>query len=234
MPRLAVSRELLSSAALDALAVLLPVSCAGCGAPDRALCPDCRPALAAALSTRVLEPVHGAVPVTAGLPYEGVARRCILAFKEQGRTDLVRALAAPLLCAIESALQDAAAAGSRDIRVCCVPQGASSARRRGYDPVRMLARRSLQRPVERMLRRASRGSAQKLLGVRERRDNIAGAFAARHSLEGCRVLLVDDVVTSGATLEEAARAVRAAGGIVVGAVALAATPLRGHARSGMP
>jgi predicted amidophosphoribosyltransferase len=51
-------------------------------------------------------------------------------------------------------------------------------------------------------------------------------MAARRPLAGRRVLLVDDVVTTGATLAEAARAVRAAGGSVVGAATLASTPLR--------
>ena len=71
---------------------------------------------------------------------------------------------------------------------------------------------------------AQAGVAQKSLGVDERAANRAGALRERWSLAGLRVAIVDDVVTTGATLDEAARAIRAAGGEVDHAVTLAATP----------
>lgn len=224
-------KALIATAALDAAAVLLPVACGGCGAPDRSLCATCRTALGAQLVRRRLD---SGLVVVAGLPYAGVARRCILALKEEGRTDLARSLATPLTAAIVEALEaqvrDQAGAGG--IRLCPVPQGPSSWRRRGVDPVRMLARLATGRPIERMLRRDATGGAQKLLGVEERRSNIAGTLRSRHPLDGVPVLLLDDVVTTGATLDEAARAVRQAGGEVVGAVAVAATPRHTDTRDG--
>lgn len=220
----ATLRDLAAAASLDALSVLLPVACAGCARPDRGLCRECRAALTGPPVRRRLE---GGLEVVAALPYDGVVRRSILAFKESGRTDLARALAVPLAAALDAALTTCSMEhpGMVGIRLCPVPPGANSQRRRGFDPVRLLARHAAARPIERMLRRET-GATQKLLGVDERRANIAGTMSVRHSLEGVPVLLVDDVITSGATFEEAARAIVEAGGSLVGAVALAATPLR--------
>ncbi|TQL48592.1 ComF family protein [Homoserinimonas aerilata] len=208
---------MLAGAALDAAAVLLPVDCAGCGEPDRGLCRDCRVALLPAPRGSL---VGGSLPVTAALSYEGVVRRSILALKEQGRTDVARVLGGGLGEAVR-----AAALGTGVVELCPMPTSDDSWRRRGYDPVGLLLRSSGLPRAGRMLRHARHHRHQKALGRQERAENLAGSLAARHALDGRRVLLVDDVVTTGATLLEAARAVRAAGGQVVGAAVLAATPL---------
>jgi predicted amidophosphoribosyltransferase len=67
-------------------------------------------------------------------------------------------------------------------------------------------------------------SAQKLLSETERARNRAGSLRATRSLAGLRLAIADDVMTTGSTLDEAARAIREAGGEVVEAVTLAATP----------
>ncbi|MBF0673505.1 MAG: ComF family protein [Salinibacterium sp.] len=234
--------DLARMAALDALAVLLPVTCAGCGGPDRALCAECHAALDQPLIRRRLGAASGEHPSTlpgldivAAVTYEGTARSALLAFKEQGRTDVAGALAVPFGRAIEAALDDhrGRVPSASGIVLCPVPQGAASARARGYDPVRMLARRITGRHVPPLLCRVAPAGTQKLLGVEDRLRNARGTLRARQSLRGLDVLLIDDVVTSGATLLEAARAVREAGGEVIGAAALAATPLR-HAESRAP
>lgn len=84
-------------AILDALAVLLPVSCAGCGADDRALCRTCRAALVPEVSSRLLA---DDLRVWSGLEYDGVAREVILALKRDGRTSVARALAPALRSAV--------------------------------------------------------------------------------------------------------------------------------------
>lgn len=231
--------DLVAAASLDALAVLFPVTCAGCFVADRGVCDACRREIDSALlihrridslapGGEVAQTGPGHLDVVAGMAYEGTARRCILALKEQGRTDAAGPLSSALARAMSAAVEAhlAGEPSARDILICPVPQGDGSMRARGYDPVRMLAGRATGRPVPAVLRRVGHSGAQKLLGVEQRRENARDTVRTRRPLHGRSVLLVDDVVTSGATLLEAARAVRAAGGLVVAAAVLAATPLR--------
>jgi len=203
-------------AILDAWSVLFPVDCAGCGQHDRALCPDCRAAL---LPTPALHSTPGGLEVWCGLRYEGPVRRVLLALKEQERTDVAPALATSLAAAV------AAAAPPPGAAIAAVPSSRAAYRRRGFDPVALLARRAGLRS-QRVLRHARGTAPQKSLGVADRAANVRGALAATRQLEGRAFLIVDDVLTTGATLDEAAGAVRAAGGVVVGAATLAFTPRR--------
>jgi predicted amidophosphoribosyltransferase len=205
----------LRNALLDALAILLPVDCAGCGAPDRGVCDECRRALAPDPSVRAV----GAVRVWAGLRYELVGRRVILALKEDGRTDVARVLAVPLGAALDRALDDA----PRAAELAPVPSSRAAYRRRGYDPVRVLLRRTGYSPA-RILAPARASRDQKALGVADRAENRAGAFVATRRLDGRTFVIVDDVLTTGATIADAARAIEAAGGVVAGAATLAFTP----------
>ncbi|MEP6480811.1 MAG: phosphoribosyltransferase family protein [Rhodoglobus sp.] len=204
----------LRAALLDALALLSPVECAGCGGDDRSLCGDCRHALAPDVTVRLA----GGLRVYSALEYGGRVRRVILAFKEQGRTDVAAALAAPLAAAIRAAL---AAAGPRT-ELALVPTSRAAWRRRGYDPVLTLVRRAGGAP-SRLLRPARASATQKHLDLAARAANRSNAFIATRSLTGRRFVIVDDIVTSGATLAEAARAISAAGGEVAGGATLAFT-----------
>jgi ComF family protein len=201
------------AALLDALAVISPVDCAGCGEPDRSLCDHCRAELEAAVTPRSLS--DGSTVFTA-LRYEGVVRRTVLALKESGRTDVAGALSVPFAAALHRAAQPGA-------EYLIVPTSPAAWRRRGYDPVALLARRAGIRHV-RVLRSARSTASQKTLGADERQLNLRSSMVSRSALNGRRFVLVDDVVTTGATLVEAARAIRAAGGEVVGRAALAFTP----------
>lgn len=220
----------------DAMAVLFPVECAGCSAPDRALCKDCRALLVAACGG----PFHqqmlsDATPVLSAVRYEGHVRRMILGFKEQGRTDVVRPLAAPLRAAIEEAVVGVVSRADCRIAVCAVPPSRTSLRRRGYRPVELLARAAGFRLTSALTSVAPQDPAmareQKSLGVAERSENRRGAFSVGASVRGRRFVVVDDVVTSGATLDEAVRTLRSAGADVVSAVTLAFTPRRAASNS---
>jgi predicted amidophosphoribosyltransferase len=145
-------------------------------------------------------------------------RRVGLAYKE-GRT----ALAVPLAALLAAALAEAEPGAG--VELCVAPSTRAAFRRRGFDPARLVLARTGRRDA-RVLRPARPHHVQKGLGREERGANLHGVHRARYRLDGRRFLLVDDVVTTGATLAEAARAIRAAGGEVVGAVVVAATPLR--------
>ena len=159
-------------------------------------------------------------PVFSALRYAGAARGAILALKEQGRTDVAAALAGRLAVAASVGLRQFPAG----VEVVTVPTSRSAWRRRGYDPVRLLARKAGLRPLRHALVPIRGHQEQKRLGREARGRNLAGSMLATHPLTGRRIMLVDDVLTTGATLGEAARAVRAAGGEVACSVTLAFTP----------
>ncbi|TFC49794.1 ComF family protein [Cryobacterium sp. TMT1-21] len=205
-------------AALDAWAVVMPTVCSGCDAPDRALCPACRQAL--------LPAVHSSerlgVSMWSALDYTGVPRRVLGAFKDGGRTDAAGALAVPLRAAIVAAL---AAQPEPGIHLVTIPSSRGAWRSRGYHPVELLLRRAGLR-ASGVLRPSAETVDQVGLGIEARRRNRAGSLTARRPLGGFRCLIVDDILTTGATVLEARRAVLDAGGQVVGVATVAETRRR--------
>jgi ComF family protein len=210
--------DLVRIALADALALLLPVDCAGCEAPDTTLCADCLEMLRPAPHSRRID----GEPVWSGLAFDGVPARVLRAVKEDGRTGLARHLAA----ALAESVRRASSSGS--VVVVPIPTTAAAFRRRGYRVPDLVARRAGLEVLP-LLKVARRTADQRGLDRDARRSNVAGAFAVRGTLPaGRRVVIVDDVVTTGATLAEAARVLRAAGVEVAGCAAVAATPLRGR------
>ncbi|MFV0319254.1 MAG: ComF family protein [Microbacterium sp.] len=204
----------------DALALAFPVDCAGCAQPGRALCAACVDAVAPSPRHRVLD---DGLTVWSGLDYDGVAARALRALKEEGRTELAGALAPALRVALA-----AVGEGNAGLRVVPVPTSRAAMRRRGYRVVDLLVRRAGVGTVP-LLVSARRVADQRRLGREERAHNAEGSLRAR-SAAGMPVVIADDVVTTGATLSEAARALTAAGARVVGAVTVAATARRGFVR----
>jgi preprotein translocase subunit SecA len=155
--------------------------------------------------------------VPAAFAFEGVGRRLVLALKYANARGVARAVAAEMVRHVPPGSVDA---------VTWAPTSASRRRHRGYDQAELLARavaRRLGVPCRRLLDRVS-GPAQT---GRTRGERLLGpSFRVRRRPPG-RVLVVDDVVTTGATLAAAERALRSAGAREVRCIAAAATPARG-------
>ncbi|WP_438353503.1 ComF family protein [Microbacterium sp. CJ88] len=204
----------------DALTLAFPVECAGCGLPDEALCACCRAALVPRPRVRTLA---AGIRVASSLPFEGAPARVVRSLKEEGRTGLARALAPCLAEAV--ALLDPGGGCA----VVPVPSSRAAMRRRGYRVVELVARRAGLAPV-RLLRPVRQTADQRGLGRDERARNVAGSLRATDArglrvADACgrRAIVVDDVVTTGASLAEAVRALRHAGVEVIGAATIAAT-----------
>lgn len=196
------------------------------------MCAACAPRLA--VPRAVTRAVPGLPAVHAAAVYDGPVRAAVIAYKERGRL----ALAAPLGAALGRAVGAAAADASPGGPVLLVPVPTTSARRRerGYDALHHLVVHAVRqvgrdgRDVRQVpaLRHVRPVADQAGLDARARAANLGGALAVRRDREpdvrGRRVIVVDDVLTTGATLAESARALRAAGGVVVAGAVVAATP----------
>lgn len=211
--------RLAGRAVADAAALLLPERCAGCSAPGWTICGECRRALTPA-PVRLGLAGEG-FEVWAGVRFTGPAASVLRAVKRDARPRLARHLA-PALSAALHEIARASDASPGTLVVVPVPSSRASLRARGFRVVDLVARRAGVRP-RRLL--ALRGAVrdQRGLGRTERLENLRGVMIAQR-VRGLRVVIVDDVVTTGATLIEAARALRSAGAVVVGAATIAATP----------
>ncbi len=204
----------------DLLDLVLPSACACCDLPGADLCPDCTADLAAA---PVARPLPGLLAVCAG-PYADPARSALLAHKERGRLRLARPLGGALAAAV-TALHPPSG-----VVLVPVPSTRSAVRARGHDHALRLARAAaaslgatgVPATVRPLLVHVRRTRDQAGLSAAERAENLEGALACRRPPSGVLVV-VDDVLTTGATVLEAARALRAAGGDLLGAAAVAGT-----------
>ena len=213
--------------------------CAGCRGAGGPWCPSCAASLVGPAAYADLRPwPEGLPPVTAASDYAGPLREALVAFKDHGRWSLRTALGSSLAVAVAGLLVDLP---PRDVvRLTLVPVAGSpgSVRARDGDHVRELAEvaaRELRRAGAEVRVRpglaAVRGRADQVgLGRAARAANLGGAMRARRGAEELAgVVLVDDLVTTGATLAEASRALRSAGCRPLGAAVVAATRTRATA-----
>jgi ComF family protein len=197
------------------LELLIPSVCPACDRPRweaaPLLCSCCRGGLHA------LPLLRG---IRTALAYEETTLQLVQRFKFEDRRDALAVLLEPLLERL---------AGLDFEGVVPVPRHPQRIREQGSDPAHLLARavaRRSGRPLwSRVLRRSRPTLPQSELPAARRPGNVAGSFTARESaLRNRRVLLLDDVTTTGSTLREAVRALRRARPRAIIPVALAGTP----------
>lgn len=195
--------------------MILQTRCAGCDRIGPALCTTCRFAL---VGPRPRVGGHG---VVAAVAFTGRARRVVLGLKYRNRRLVARHLAGLIVNALVERREHAGI----DL-VTWAPTSAHRRRRRGYDQAELLASavaRQLGVPCRRLLERDGADGSQTGRSRVERLDAVR--FRAHPRVAGRTVLVVDDVVTTGATLGAAADALHGAGARRVGLYAAAATPL---------
>ncbi|MGW2492300.1 ComF family protein [Streptomyces sp. NPDC001606] len=207
----------------DLTDLVLPTDCAGCGAPRTVLCARCRTALHGSVPRRVRpQPEPAGLPVVhAAAPYATDVRAALLAHKERGALALAGALGTALAGAVRAGL-GGGIPDARPVLLVPVPSAPRAVRARGHDPVRRVAlaaagelrRGGTPARVAGVLRQRRAVADQAELDARRRLENLAGALevtaGGARLLAAGRVVLVDDLITTGATLGEAARAVREA------------------------
>jgi competence protein ComFC len=193
------------------LDALLPRRCSLCGTTGAGLCPDCARCLPVAPEVSAVP--EGLRSCRSLLRYDGPTRPLIAALKYRGHRDAVELLGAAM-----AELADGVPAA-----VTWAPTTPERRRERGFDQAELLARavaRRLGTPCTATLGRRP-GRPQTTLG---RRDRLGAVVF--HAVAPCpaRVLLVDDVRTTGATLSAAGRTLLAAGAMEVHGLTLAVNP----------
>jgi predicted amidophosphoribosyltransferase len=208
------------------LGLLFQRPCLACGGRvadprEAGLCPECWKAVDAWPLPKV-RPHLGEAPdfdPLAAFPYEGWLRELVHAWKFEGRGALCR----PLARRMARRLEGLGAGLSYDAAVA-LPASEASLRERGFDAAGELAQRVagiLGLPLLSPLRQLRARRRQSGLGRRERLENARGLYAARQSMEGKRLLILDDLLSTGATAQAAAAALLEAGAESVGAGVLA-------------
>lgn len=208
------------------LDLILPLECGGCGAPATRWCTAC----AIELVIKPDEPhlisphVDPRVPVFALGRYAGARRQALLAMKEHGRSDLVAPLARALAAGVHRLLVWGIV--ETPLTIMPAPTRRSVAQRRGGDPVTRMARTAVAAhpdiTVVQALRTKALARDSVGLSTSARERNITGRVLMRVGRLRDEVLIVDDIVTTGSTLRESVRILRAAGVRVAAALAIAA------------
>lgn len=215
------------------LSVLFPVKCPGCGLilSGGAFCEACEktllpcPGMMRAGGVRFYAPFY----------YSGCVRRALLLLKRSAPEQLTDYFAGKMAALIRDNQK------RLPELVVCVPMISKRRRLRGYNQSQRLARRVAEILGVPFCRRALRQirptDTQHLLDHAARRDNVRNAFGARaRDVSGKRLLLVDDIITTGATAAECLRALRAAGaaGVTVVCAASAGYGKRRPENGGIP
>ncbi|MDP4014996.1 MAG: hypothetical protein U0990_07660 [Candidatus Nanopelagicales bacterium] len=206
----------------DVRDLLLPRECVGCGGGELWLCRSCLDSLNRTPESRWLGGAGERIRLTYAAPYEGVAAAAVLAYKERGLRSIADVLAA---LAVRAARGSGGEFGCDPPCVVPVPATWQARLRRGGDTWLRVCRQAFPcagvGDVSPALRWAGWVQPQKTLDKDARGRNVRGQLTVKPGWTGPgRVIVADDVVTTGATVLEAARALRLAGWDVEGAAAI--------------
>jgi predicted amidophosphoribosyltransferase len=220
-----------------AVELLLDGRCAGCGRPGRGVCPPCRRAVEAGrVAPRVRAGI--ATPLWSAGDYVEPLPDLIAQAKDHARWPVITLLGARLALAVAGLADQVGATGPG--LLVPFPSQPAVVRRRGLDFTRALAeaaaawlgRVGLAARVHRGLRHARVVRDQSHLTTEDRQANLAGSLVAGPLPAAGWLFVVDDVVTTGASLREAVRALAQAGRPADGLATVAATVLRSASRTG--
>jgi len=217
----------------DTLSLISPVECVGCQMPDTSLCTECASSLrggAIDVQLAISREFFGR-PVRACAPYSGRSRAVVLGFKDHGHHRIAPFLAQGLVSVLDPLM-----VSQPEAVIVPIPSSPRGRIRRGIEPTALLAKHVNRfRPQWTILGAlrprytpssvfspAAKGLSRRERFLRPRQLRLT------HDLRRRPVILLDDVVTTGSTLEACARVIREHGAEVVAAVVLAATPRSGR------
>lgn len=221
--------------ARSAADLALGSTCAGCGEHPGLLCSPCRDMLAGPARVISTVPEAPELALAAAADYRDVGA-VVIGHKDHGRLPLAVPLGDALAVAVTALIAEAGGCThglGRELALVTVPSARAAVRRRGQDATARTARRAARTlrksgqdaHLVRGLRHVRRVGDQGGLGRAAREQNLVDAMAVRRPalrlLQDRCVVVVDDVVTTGASVREAARALRAAGTVPCGVAAIA-------------
>jgi len=214
------------------LDLVCPTRCSGCGVAGSLVCRRCELVLTAPAICHVPTPCPAGMPQTWVVSaYDGPVRSMLLDFKERGAVGLARPLGDVVARCAAAAAPDPGTA----LLLVPVPSTPAAIRRRGDDVVRLLAEQASRRlrtcgrqaKVAAVLRQRRQVADSAGLSASARMMNLADALEvplrAASGVRGSHIVIIDDLVTTGATLTTATGALVRAGAQVLGAAVVAAT-----------
>lgn len=211
--------------------LVLGSRCFSCGAPGAALCRHCGEELISSEPNAVVRPLAGFPPTIAAGLYDDVRQACIVAAKERHAWSLTVALGAALSVAVATLGRER---GLDQLTMVPMPSSTASMHERGADTILMTTKRArmllrlagVDARIAPCLRIGAPGKDQGGLDRSARLRNMSGRMLLHGPCPQGNLVLVDDVVTTGATLCEAHRVLQLHGAVVHGAATIAAAGWR--------
>ena len=208
------------------------VWCMGVTAPEEALCADCAGKAGPMLEPGLLPETE--LPLISVFPYHSRASRILLNLKFHGG----RGLAPSIGYAMADALKSSQLADKPGWLFCAVPMTPARVKQRGYNQSELLARAAARwlgmDYAPGLLVKTRETPAQHGLSRQQRQSNVSGAFTVSKAglVAGRRIVLCDDIRTTGATLREAVRVLEAAGAGEIVCLTYLRTDLEEHHAEG--